>query len=380
MVLLYYSLNGDNWTIENWLSPVTGECEWKGVSCSNDGNILSIILSSNNLQGLIPYELEQLTHLKILDLSKNSINGPIPEELQNISSLSVLKLYSNELIGQVPNGVCMLKEMGSISEIWVDCNSNDQHAVHCAPMCCTKCGPSGDVMGHPPIHVVTAPPTMKPTVFNPYEIKNCDTDGGSGRPLNIIEKLKTVSILNEKEMVLASNHSNSARYNALDWIVEKDELKLGECQDNLKQRYILALLFFVMNGDHWTHDSDWLDGKSFECEWKGVGCDERGNVNAISLKEMGLDGTIPYEVASLMNLKALDMSNNNIKGPIPQEFQNLAMLEILILYNNQMTGTVSDFVCALKDEGSLGFFWMDCDGNATYPVTCSCCTKCGSVP
>ncbi len=41
---------------------------------------------------------------------------------------------------------------------------------------------------------------------------------------------------------------------------------------------------------------------------------------------MGLDGTIPYEVASLMNLKALDMSNNNIKGPIPQEFQNLAML------------------------------------------------------
>ena len=47
----------------------------------------------------------------------------------------------------------------------------------------------------------------------------------------------------------------------------------------------------------------------------------------LSLAEgMGLDGTIPYEVASLMSLKELDMSNNNIKGPIPQEFQNLAFL------------------------------------------------------
>ena len=44
MVLLYYSLNGDDWTIENWLYPDTSECEWKGISCSGDGEIMSIIL------------------------------------------------------------------------------------------------------------------------------------------------------------------------------------------------------------------------------------------------------------------------------------------------------------------------------------------------
>ena len=180
----------------------------------------------------------------------------------------------------------MLKEMGGLSEIWVDCNSNDQHVVHCSSTCCTKCGPNGDVMGHPPIYLTTAKPTMKPTVFNPYKTKKCTTDGSDNRPVSIMEQLKTVSNLNEKELNLASAHPNSPRYNALDWIVEKDQLKLSECQDNLKQRYILALLFFAMNGDHWTDGSDWLNGTTFECEWKGVACDEKGKVNAVALSEL----------------------------------------------------------------------------------------------
>lgn len=96
-------------------------------------------------------------------------------------------------------------------------------------------------------------------------------------------------------------------------------------------------------------------------------------------EEFGLDGTIPYEVASLSSLEALDMSNNLIKGRIPNQFENLANLGILILYNNHITGSVPDTICSLKGQGSLHTLWVDCDESSNFQVTCNCCTRCSDV-
>ncbi|ELP93379.1 polygalacturonase inhibitor 2 precursor, putative [Entamoeba invadens IP1] len=66
-------LNGENWVIRtNWKSE-RSVCEWYGVECE-DGKVLSLNLSSNNLKGEVP-PLFVLQHVKKIDVSNNQITG-----------------------------------------------------------------------------------------------------------------------------------------------------------------------------------------------------------------------------------------------------------------------------------------------------------------
>lgn len=48
------------------------------------------ILSTNNLYGDIPKEIEDLSELEVLDLRDNKLDGTVPSELGRISSLKCL--------------------------------------------------------------------------------------------------------------------------------------------------------------------------------------------------------------------------------------------------------------------------------------------------
>lgn len=68
-------------------------CEWYGVICNQDGEISSIDLSDNNLQGTLKSSIGLLYDLKMLDLSENSIGGPsIPISLWRLPIMGKNKL------------------------------------------------------------------------------------------------------------------------------------------------------------------------------------------------------------------------------------------------------------------------------------------------
>ena len=79
---------------------------------------------------------------------------------------------------------------------------------------------------------------------------------------------------------------------ALDWILHGDKLKLPSTAATLRQRYILALVYFELNGDDTVHISSknnvnelgpqWLSAKSI-CAWMGVSCEKNGHVSVLSL-------------------------------------------------------------------------------------------------
>ncbi len=101
LVALYDSTNGDNWTNkDNWLSdsPIS---EWHGITVS-DGRVNKIDLSVNNLAGVLPQELENISKLQTLDLRMNSLSGEIPEFLGNMISLQYLALNYNHFSGEIP--------------------------------------------------------------------------------------------------------------------------------------------------------------------------------------------------------------------------------------------------------------------------------------
>ncbi len=87
MAVLYYTTNGPSWNnshlnrddVCTWNDQVTDYADaWKGVGCSGIGETIdSLILSSNNLVGSVPWELILLTDLKRMKFEVNRLTGSI---------------------------------------------------------------------------------------------------------------------------------------------------------------------------------------------------------------------------------------------------------------------------------------------------------------
>ncbi|CAJ2629906.1 unnamed protein product [Trifolium pratense] len=81
---------------------------WKGVDRSfigADKLLKSIDLSSNNLTGKMPTEIEYLFGLVSLNLSRNNLSGEIISNIGNFKSLEFLDLSRNHLSGKIPSSL-----------------------------------------------------------------------------------------------------------------------------------------------------------------------------------------------------------------------------------------------------------------------------------
>jgi hypothetical protein len=69
---------------------------------------MSLDLSNNNFQGIIPNEIGDLKFLKGLNLSRNSFTGEIPNPIANMLQLESLDLSSNQLSGEIPPAMALM--------------------------------------------------------------------------------------------------------------------------------------------------------------------------------------------------------------------------------------------------------------------------------
>ncbi len=104
LIELYNAMGGENWKNNtNWCSdrPLS---EWYGVYTYR-GRVYKIDLMDNNLVGVLPPSLSELSELKILQLAKNNITGSIPQSYGNMKSLGTLSLYNNRMSGEIPTSL-----------------------------------------------------------------------------------------------------------------------------------------------------------------------------------------------------------------------------------------------------------------------------------
>lgn len=86
----------------NWCDNTLRIDQWKGVKINaKTGRVNKIILSYNNLQGVIPLSISIFDELIELDLRGNRIKGVIPDVVCNLSKLEGLYLYDNDMEGIV---------------------------------------------------------------------------------------------------------------------------------------------------------------------------------------------------------------------------------------------------------------------------------------
>ncbi len=99
-----FALNGAGWTQKtNWLE-TDDPADWYGVTVEN-GHVVGINLSSNNLVGELPTEIGNLVHLQSLILAGNKLEGSISPSIFELTDLATLDLGSNRFTGTIPHAV-----------------------------------------------------------------------------------------------------------------------------------------------------------------------------------------------------------------------------------------------------------------------------------
>jgi len=106
----YQSTNGNSWSdnlnwdmVSNNLPPV--DCDLRklrGVALDANGRVMAIDLFDNNLSGVLPNEISNLTALTYLDLGFNTIGDTIPSSISNLDKLITLLLDHNDFTGNIP--------------------------------------------------------------------------------------------------------------------------------------------------------------------------------------------------------------------------------------------------------------------------------------
>ncbi|KAH9289066.1 hypothetical protein KI387_033183, partial [Taxus chinensis] len=97
-----YSITSDPLNaLLDWAN-ITHPCNWSGVVCDSRNNVVSLILTGKQLEGVISPSLANISKLSSLDLSSNSFHGGIPPQLVQCSQLTRLVLSANSLTGAIP--------------------------------------------------------------------------------------------------------------------------------------------------------------------------------------------------------------------------------------------------------------------------------------
>lgn len=151
-------------------------------------------------------------------------------------------------------------------------------------------------------------------------------------------------------------NTNSPQYKAYEWLDKVDDrIVCPVAANEITQRYIVAVLYFAMNGSGWKKcqaDTDigpcdtgerWLS-LFHVCQWYGLECDEGTKaLTKITLKDNGLDGTLPTELFTLDGLTGLSLDHNkNIRGTIPNDIGGLVNLEYIELDDNALQGSIPE--------------------------------------
>lgn len=110
----------------------------------------------------------------------------------------------------------------------------------------------------------------------------------TGEPLTRDE---IVMILTSVSNLDSLNDRESHQHQALSWMMENVSFTSDFDTYQIKQKYILAVIYYATNGEQWIHQYDFLSD-SHECQWKGSPtgmlsgvqeCDDKFHITKLSL-------------------------------------------------------------------------------------------------
>ncbi|CAN4104949.1 unnamed protein product [Withania somnifera] len=351
-------------------------CRWRGVNCDKQtGNVIGLDLrgpsssgspyiSAKPLRGKISPALQELKHLKYLDLSYNEISGGIPDFVASLSKLEYLNLshFGYDFTTIFPH----LVNFSSLNTLDLSYNTfpyvnslmwlSHLHQLRYLAMRYVHLSNATDwlqaVLKLPFLQVLSLP--------------------GSKLPLPVPSVLPSVnSFMSLKTLDLSSNNLNNSIYtllynfsnlthldlsgNALDGHIpyafgnmlsvahldlsqnSHQEGGLPRCFGNISNLKLLRV------------SSNRLDGQLLEI-MKNLSC-MTDSLEYLNLEDNKIGGSLSDIVANFTSLRELRLGRNKLNESIPPVVGELQSLVILDLSWNEIVGSVPDlFLLSLLRE------------------------------
>ncbi|PKO95310.1 MAG: hypothetical protein CVU11_02665 [Bacteroidetes bacterium HGW-Bacteroidetes-6] len=167
------------------------------------------------------------------------------------------------------------------------------------------------------------------TTDNTFSIKN-ESDWIS----IILEKDSTKNGVFHKnyKLILKKNESESRNATVIFEITPVRTFSLrisqrGRSLGRITDSLALVALYNSTHGKDWINNANWLSDKP-TYSWYGINCTSTGmlegtaRVEAITLINNNLSGTIPKEIGNMDSLKVFSIAENKLSGEIPEEVFN----------------------------------------------------------
>ncbi|KMZ75241.1 putative Kinase, partial [Zostera marina] len=286
-------------------------------------HVTSIQLTRQNLTGMLPEEVVNLTYLRNLDLSQNYLSGPIPAVWASLQVFN-LSLQGNRISGKIPKE---LGKMPLIKSLQVESNQlggfipieiGDLSSLE------TLIISSNRFIGELPSSFA------KLVKMNDFRM---DGNNISGK---IPEFIKNWISVNRIDMVGTS--------------------LVGPIPESIT---LLKNLTQLRVSD--------LQGP------QGMGFPKLQNAKQLTklvLRNCLISGEIPSYIGTLENLKVLDLSFNHLSGIIPLNFEELEALEYLYLTNNMLTGEIPPWMLRNRASNKINIDLSYNNFTGTAPSDC----------
>lgn len=260
-----------------------------------------ISLSGNSFSGQLQTGIGNFVDLVSLKISRNRFSGTLPPALGLCKKLGeqfgksfctlealltdlficivtcseLIQIQDNDIVGSAPAEVCALRDKRVFQ---ADCSPEDGVPFFdCDTDCCTTCcaHESRSCLG--------------------YEYSAVDVSSDRYVMSGIPEELERTAL--KRNASFSTLPDSDPRLQALNWILHTDELQLNFTDQDLSQRYTLALMVYQLDYTVWFNDPDlnatddatsgdiidWLSPTD-ACDWFGVTCVD-GLVTEIDLCE-----------------------------------------------------------------------------------------------
>ncbi|CAL8137917.1 unnamed protein product [Prunus armeniaca] len=270
----------------SWNASDSTPCQWVGIECDNDHNVVGLKLSAYGISGELGPQVGSFRHLQALHLSVNNFSGKIPKELVNCSLLEYLDLFVNGFSGEIPESLFAIPALAYFSGVIPSSIGN-----------CSK--------------------------LQELVLGNNQLTGELPKSLNNLENLVDLDVaVNSLEGSIPLGSGNCTKLNSLDLSDNKFSgglpSGLGNCRN---------LTDFSAEGNN-------LEGSipsSFG---------QLKYLEILQLQRNHLTGEIPVSIWKLQSLKQILVFDNNLTGELPLVMTEMKQLNYISLHNNLFFGVI----------------------------------------
>eukprot|EP00594_Rhizosolenia_setigera_P009220 CAMPEP_0178960952 /NCGR_PEP_ID=MMETSP0789-20121207/13329_1 /TAXON_ID=3005 /ORGANISM="Rhizosolenia setigera, Strain CCMP 1694" /LENGTH=446 /DNA_ID=CAMNT_0020644517 /DNA_START=12 /DNA_END=1351 /DNA_ORIENTATION=+ len=318
--------------------PLTHECEWQSIECSNSSKMVTSLSLSSAINGTLIHEIGSLAYLEKLELKHTELSGTIPHLFSNLWSLKKLDLSQNSINGTIPE--TLFRQLDKLEHIDLSNNfllgGNIPYDMGNYSPLRTVILNNNQLKGSLP---------LKDFKYNDLEIFDVHENLLDGIDFSLVSKHTKL-----KKLDLSSNFFVGALQD--DLIETFSELEIFNISQNdfsgaLPSKFSKFPLFPKIT--HFDVHSNQIKGTIHDS------IAELSKLVHLDLQGNQLTGSIPNEMNQLEGLNTLVLSHNELKGSIPLDSNKLPNIQTLHLHSNLLVGKAPSFLKMISYITDCGF-------------------------